>query len=126
VSAVTCTGPAAHQQLLKLCLAVACVVSPTSDHSTLHCEGCRPSFSTNMTAPLRYYLTPPLHATHAAPCLLPLVCIGEGAFLDLYQQLSEAPDPAPALAAALEAEAQLAQLTAQVGHSSNTQHMHHM
>lgn len=39
---------------------------------------------------------------------------GEGAFLDLYQQLSEAPDPAPALAAALEAEAQLAQLTAQV------------
>lgn len=39
---------------------------------------------------------------------------GEGAFLDLYQQLSEAPDPAPALAAALEAETQLAQLTAQV------------
>lgn len=44
---------------------------------------------------------------------------GEGAFLDLYQQLSEAPDPAPALAAALEAETQLAQLTAQVSKVSS-------
>eukprot|EP00879_Flechtneria_rotunda_P018717 GHRR01019642.1.p1 GENE.GHRR01019642.1~~GHRR01019642.1.p1 ORF type:complete len:312 (+),score=151.94 GHRR01019642.1:501-1436(+) len=39
---------------------------------------------------------------------------GEGAFLELYQQLFEAPDPAYALAIAMDKETQLAQLTAQV------------
>lgn len=81
-----------------------------------------PSFP---TCSLCYYLTPPHHVTRVTPCLLPLMCTGEGAFLDLYQQLSEAPDPAPALAAALEAEAQLAQLTAQVRHSSNLLNCQH-
>uniref|UniRef100_A0A383WP23 Protein CASP n=1 Tax=Tetradesmus obliquus TaxID=3088 RepID=A0A383WP23_TETOB len=38
---------------------------------------------------------------------------GESAFLDLYEQLFEAPDPAQALAVALDNETQMSQLTAQ-------------
>lgn len=61
------------------------------------------------------YVSQPLYWSCITLILLAGVsAAGDAAFLDLYQQLSEAPDPAPALAAALDAETQLAQLTAQV------------
>lgn len=44
---------------------------------------------------------------------------GESAFLDLYQRLYKAPDPAPALANGLESASRILQLEAQVGQTTH-------
>lgn len=97
--------PGSGSESLLILPAHTALTTHSITHPLTHSSSHSHPLIQSLTQALTRSPTPRAHASMLA---------GEGAFLDLYQQLSEAPDPAPALAAALEAETQLAQLTAQV------------